>query len=196
VKSKTLALVLVMLVALFATLGSAYWLGAGEEPVVHKPWKYPKALPPPPPSSEFTPSKEIAPDEHEIEQMARDHDDRIASEIEIALRTRNADRREAVFTFLLPELLQVAPEKAVELLARLPEGEPRATLRTEMARQWAAQDVDAATSWMKTLQDPAEQRHAVMAALETLGPVAPEQAVEMAKLFHLDRLERLVDHPP
>jgi hypothetical protein len=190
VKPKTLVLLTVTLVALFATVGSAWWLDASEPR--KKP--YPKALPPPPPSPIFTPSKEVAPDEAEIEQQARDHDTKLVDSIEHALRFRDAERREAAFTFLLPELLQVAPARAVDLLARLPEGEARATLRKEMARQWAAQDCEAAVRWMQSIEDPHEQRSAVLAALEALGPVAPEQAAEVAKLFHLDHsLERLAD---
>src|SRR4051812_313669 len=168
---KALSIVAVTAVALFAAVGAAWRLDAREG---RKP--YPKATPPPPASQKFTDLKEPVPDEREIEAQARDHNAQLERQIERALAARDPQQRETVFTFLLPELLQVEPERVVSMVARQEPGEARDVLRDEVAQQWITRDRDAAIRWMKSFEDQGEQLHAARVAVESLAAIAPEQA--------------------
>jgi hypothetical protein len=187
-KPTTISIIAVTVVALFATIGSAYWLDARE---VRKP--YPKATPPPDPSPIFTPSKEPAPTAEEIEKQAREHDAMLALSIERALVSRDAQQRETAFTFLLPELLQVDPGRVVEMVARQQPGEARDALRYEVARQWITRDRDAAIGWLKSL-DEAEQRQSAQVAVDSLAAIAPEQAIYVANEFGIGRDNGYLEH--
>src|SRR5262245_4678966 len=105
------------LIALIATtlagVGVAVWLNADEP---RKPW--PKPTPPPPPSPIYTPSEERVPTADEIAESARSHDAQIELAIERALVARDPQQRETAFTFLLPQLLQAAPKRVVDMVAR------------------------------------------------------------------------------
>jgi hypothetical protein len=175
---RTITIAAVTVVALFSAVGSAYYLDAREP---RQP--YPKATPPPPPSPLFTPSKEPVPDERQIEALARDHNAHVEQAIEGALRARDPLRLEAAFTFLLPELLQLEPERAVGLVARLEPGEARDALRDEIARQWITRDRDATIDWLKSFGDERERAHAVRQAIDALVAIAPEQAGYVAEQF-------------
>jgi hypothetical protein len=180
-KPTTIAIVAVTVAALFATVGSAYYLDAREP---RKP--YPKATPPPDPSPVYTPSNEPVLSEEEIEQRAQDHDARLAASIESALRSRDPQRREAAFVFLLPELLQFEPQRLVDMVQRQEPGEARETLRNELAKQWIPLDPGAAVAWMKSL-DENERNETAKLAVDALRPFAPEQAVLVADQLGVDR---------
>jgi hypothetical protein len=139
-------------------VGAAFWLDAGEKPRRH----WPKPTPPPPPSPIYTPSPERAWTEEEIMRQAREHNGRLEAEIESALLSKDAQRREAAFVFILPELVQVDPLRLVALMARLGPGEPRDTLRTEVMSAWVARDPDAAMQWMMTLPENERQASAAI----------------------------------
>ncbi|HEU5135237.1 MAG TPA: hypothetical protein VFU13_08855 [Steroidobacteraceae bacterium] len=158
-------------------VGAAFWLDAKE---ARKPW--PKATPPPPPSPIYTPSKETAPGESEIVEMAREHNQRLAATIERALIEKDAGQREAAFTFLLPELVQVDPERVIAMLENLERGEARDTLRTEVARQWIARDPAAAVRWMKTLPED-ERLASVKAAVQSIVAHSPAEAAALTREF-------------
>jgi len=169
-----------LLLATLIGVGAAFWLDARE---ARKPW--PKATPPPPPSPIYTPSKEVAPDEAQIVEMAREHNQRLAYTIGQALAVKDAGRREAVFTFLLPELVQVDPDLVVAMVENLEPGEARDTLRTEVSRQWIARDPGAAIRWMKTL--PEGERHAsARAAVQSMIAHSPDEAAALAREFGID----------
>jgi hypothetical protein len=188
---KTITLVTVTAVALFAAVGSAYYLDAREP---RQP--YPKATPPPPASPVFAESKEPVPTEEEIDARAQDHYALLERQIEQALASRDAQQREMVFTFLLPELLQVEPERVVAMFARQPRGEARDTLRDEIAQQWIGRDRDAAIQWMKSFEDEAERAHLAQLSVDSLASIAPDQAIYVAHQFDAGvdsaYLERLV----
>jgi hypothetical protein len=179
-RTSLLAIASVTVVALIATIGSTYYLGAHEK---RKPW--PKATPPPPPSSVYYPAKESAPSAAEIEFEAATHIQGVALEIERALLARDPRRREAAFTFLLPELIQVEPQLVVDMIDALEPGEARDTLRTELARQWIARDRDAAIGWMKSL-DESERNASASSAVRAIAAAAPEQAIYVADVFDVD----------
>lgn len=188
-KPTTIAIVAVTVAALFATIGSAYYLDAREP---RKP--YPKATPPPDPSPIYVPSNEPVLSEKEIEQRAHDHNAMLAHTIESALLARDPQRREAVFVFLLPELLQLEPERLVEMVKRQEPGEARDALRNEVALQWIQRDRDAAIRWMKSL-DENERNRSAQVAVEALQPIAPDQAILVAEQLgvgtppgHLERI--------
>jgi hypothetical protein len=156
-------------------VGSACLLNAREARLP----RWPKPTPPPPPSSIYTASAERVATEAEIASMAETHNQRIALEIEQALISGDAQRREAAFTFLLPELIQVEPGRVVEMFARQPSGKARDLLRDEIARQWVARDVAAATSWMKSL-DEGERRASAAAAVASIAFHDPDAAGAVA----------------
>jgi hypothetical protein len=183
-----LTIAAISLIALSATVGSALYLGANEK---RKP--YPKPTPPPPPSAVYLPSKERAMTEEEIEADAATHNDRLALEIERALVARDPRERETVFTFLLPELIQVEPQRLVDMVAKQEPGEARDTLRTELARQWISRDRDAAVAWMKSL-DENERRSAAYAAARAIAAAAPEQALYVAGEFDIGRDDGYLEH--
>ncbi len=158
-------------------VGAAFWLDAKEP---RKPW--PKATPPPPPSPIYTPSNETAPSEAEIVEMARDHNQRLEDTLGRALYAKDAAQREAAFTFVLPELVQVDPDRVVAMVENLEPGEARNTLRTEVTRQWIARDPDAAVRWMKTLPED-EQQASVRAAVESIVAHSPAEAAELSRQF-------------
>ena len=130
-------------------VGAAFWIDAGEKPRRH----WPKPTPPPPPSPIYTPSRERAWSEQEIEQQAREHNARLEAELERALLSKNLQRREAAFVFILPELVQVDPPRVVAMVARQEPGEARDTLLSEVTRAWSARDPGAAALWMQTLPE-------------------------------------------
>jgi hypothetical protein len=185
---KTITIVAVTVVALFAAIGTAYRLDARE---ARKP--YPKATPPPPASQVFTEVQEPVPDEAQIEARARDHTALLERQIELALAARDAQQREGAFSFLLPELLQVEPERVVAMVARQERGEPRDVLRDEVAQQWVGRDVDAAITWMKSLEDP-ERLRAAKLAVASLAPIAPEQAIYVAHQFEVGLDDGYLEH--
>jgi hypothetical protein len=158
-------------------VGAAFWLDAKEP---RKPW--PKATPPPPPSPIYTPSKEVAPGEEEIAAIARDHNQRLEVEIGTALMGKDAVRREAAFTFLLPELVQVDPDRVVAMVAKLEPGKARDTLRSEVSRQWIAKDPAAAVRWMKSLPED-EGRASATTAIESIAAHSPDEARRLADEF-------------
>jgi len=186
---RNITIVAVTVVALGAAIGTAYRLDAREAP---KP--YPKATPPPPASQVFEPSKEPAPNEEQIEAQARDHNAQLEQVIERALVARNPQQRETAFTFVLPELLQVEPQRVVALLRRQEPGEARDTLRDEVARQWITRDRDAAIQWMKSLDNEAERRHAAQVAVDSLAAFAPDQAIYVADQFGIGRDNGYLEH--
>jgi hypothetical protein len=188
-KPTTITLVAITVIALFASIGSAYYLDAREP---KKP--YPKATPPPPPSDVYIPSKEPVPTAEEIERQARDHNAQLGLEIERALAARDPRQRETAFTFLLPELLQVDPGRVVELVARQAPGEARDAFRTEVARQWITRDRDAAVAWMKSMENEAERQQSAETAVASLAAIAPEQAIYVADQFGIGRDNGYLEH--
>ena len=150
---RNVTIVAVTVVALSAAIGTAWRLDARE---ARKP--YPKPTPPPPASQVFEPAKDPAPTQEEIEALARNHNAQLEQTLERALVARNPQQRETAFTFVLPELLQVEPQRAVALLNRQEPGEVRDLLREEIARQWIGRDRDAAIGWIKSLESEAERR--------------------------------------
>jgi hypothetical protein len=181
---RPISILAVVLLTLFG-VGAAFWLDAAEKPRRH----WPKPTPPPPPSPIYTLSTERAWSEEEIEQQARGHNAQLEMEIERALVTKDARRREAVFTFLLPELLQVEPQRVIEMVARQGPGEARNTLLAEVARQWIAQDPGAAVRWMKTLPEN-ERRTSATTAVESIVAQSPAEAAELASDFGVPNLAR------
>jgi hypothetical protein len=171
-----------------ASIGGALCLDAAEK---RRP--YPKPTPPPPPSPIYLPSNERAMTAAEIAAEAAFHNERLALEIERALVARDPQERETAFTFLLPELIQVQPQRIVDMVARQQPGEARDTLRNELARQWISRDRDAAVAWMKSL-DEDERRASAYAAARTIAAAAPDQAIYVADQFDIGRDDGYVEH--
>lgn len=148
-------------------------LAAGSHAADKRRW--PKATPPPPPSSVFHDVDEPALNEEEIERMAAENTARLRFEIEQAFAAADKDRIEAVLVFLLPELLQEDPQRAVDMVAKMKPGAARDRLRGALARQWVVSDVPATIAWIRTL-DGTERKDATRAAIDEMRPIDPVQA--------------------
>ena len=181
---RLISLATLALAAVFAT-SAALCMDSGQKPKRH----YPKATPPPPPSPIYTESKEHVPGEKEIAEMASSHYARLESELESAVISRDRDRREAAFVFILPELVQVEALRVAEMLERIPKGEPRETLRKELTRSWVAQDPPSAIRWMKTLPDH-ERRASAAVAVDELIAYSPSLAADLAEDLGMSNLIR------
>jgi hypothetical protein len=125
--------------------------------------------------------------------MVSGHDDAVVAEIERALASRDFTRRETAFTFLLPELIQMAPARVEDLVARQAPGEARDLLVTEVARQWVSWDREAAMQWLASLND-AERRAGAAAAIRALTPWAPEEAIVVANELRTGLTESAPDN--
>lgn len=174
-----------ILTIVFATLlaaGAASWLDASERR------RWPKPTPPPPPSPIYEEVAEPMPTPEEIERAAAEHNARLQFEIEQALAGEDEDRVEAVFVFLLPELLQVEPDRVVNMFAKMKPGESRARLRDAVARQWVVMDQRALTEWIRSL-DGDDRRASARQALTTLRPIDPAAATILVRELALERLD-------
>jgi hypothetical protein len=188
-----------LIAATLVALGAAYWIHAREPRRV-----WPKPTPPPPASSIYHDVREAMPSEADIEREAREHPARLEEAIQDAVNSRDSQWREAAFVFLLPELLQVEPQRLIELVARQKPGPGRDLLRTELSQYWIDRDAPAAMAWMRSL-DESERRASALTALNTIAPVNPLQAIAIALEFDVGlrdgTIERLVqvwaaDDPP
>jgi hypothetical protein len=154
-----------------------------------RPKVWPKPTEPPPASPVYHDVDERVPTEEDIERAAGEYYAILEAELERALMGNDLVRRETMFVHILPELLQVEPERVVGLHARL-KGEPRQTLATEIAQLWASSDAPAAARWMRTLEDD-ERRSAAVAAVTTLAPWEPRAALQIADEFELGQEKAL-----
>jgi hypothetical protein len=176
--------IVTLVAATLLAAGGAWWLD-GREP-------YTQAASPPPPSP-------IYPQIHvqnaaEIARVAQTHNASLALEIERALVARDSQERETAFTFLLPELIQVDPERVVAIVARQEPGEARDVIRDEVARQWITKDRDAAIQWMKSFPSDAERHASASTAVASLAAIAPEQAIDVADEFGIGRDDGTLEH--
>jgi hypothetical protein len=188
-KSKTILIVASVTLTAVA-LGVTFGRGALNAQEKRKPW--PKATPPPPPSSIYIPVKEDVPTEEQIAAAAETHNRDVATQIERSLSSQDRHQREAAFTYLIPELLQLEPKLLLEMLERQKPGEARDELRTEIARQWISTDRDATIAWMKSLES-AERQAAAYVAVKAIAAAAPEQALYVADQFGLGREDGYVE---
>jgi hypothetical protein len=172
--------IVTLVVATLLAAGSAVWIVAGEPR--NKPW--PKPTPPPPASADFVISPDRVQTTEEIDRELQEHEAGMLREFERALVSRDAERREGAFAFLLPELLQVAPDRLTALMTSLSPGNARDTLRTELTRQWIATDAGRAIDWIKTL-DHGERLASAKTAVAWITPHDPEAAVRLADEFGL-----------
>jgi hypothetical protein len=106
--------------------------------------------------------------------------------VEGVLKDGDMLARETVFVYVLPELLQVEPQRLVDLHARLAPGEARETLRTEIAQLWASTDPPAVARWMKSLKDE-ERRSAAVTAVTRIAAWDPQTATALANEFDIER---------
>jgi hypothetical protein len=173
----------ILALATLLGVGAAFCIDASEKPQRH----WPKPTPPPPPSPIYTQSPEHAWSEEEIARQSRDHNAQLEAAIEGALVSKDSRRREAAFTFLLPELVQVDPPRLVTMVARQRPGEARRTLIEEVTRAWIARDPGEAVRWMKTLPDD-DCRASAMAAVDSIFAQSPVEAAALADEFGLASL--------
>lgn len=177
-KPAFLAFVTVILLA----IGSTVLIGA-DGPRQREP--YPKATPPPPASPVYHDVRERIPGEADIEREASAHVDHHLAALESALTRGDRAARDVQFLYVLPELIQVAPERVDGLLATLKRGEARDTLRVEMTRQLVMADVDSAIRWIGSLEDESEKSDSARIAVRELAPLYPAAADRVAELLGL-----------
>ena len=183
------AVVTTAFAALLLTLNTACSSDVAGTPVEKggypRPKVWPKPTEPEPASPIYHDVKEKVPTEEEIERAAGEHNAMLEAGIEGALLEGDLVTRETAFAQLLPELLQVEPQRLIALHARMKPGEPRDTLRQEMARYWASSDPAAATRWMKSLEG-AERRSAGVAAVSSVAFWDPQAALSVIDELDLE----------
>jgi hypothetical protein len=123
---------------------------------------------------------------------SRDRDRQIALEIESALLSNDASRRETAFGSLLPELLGTAPERLVDMVSRQPAGDSRDALSEELARQWIVRDTERALAWLQSLGD--ERAAAARVAVRALAAISPAQAIDAADRLEVGRDDGSVEY--
>ncbi len=155
-----------------------------------RPKVWPKPTEPPPASPIYHDVGEKVLTEAEVDGAAGEYYNILAAELERALMGDDLVRRETVFVHILPELLQVEPDRVVGMHARLKPGEPRKTLCSEIAQRWASSDPPAAARWMRTLEGD-ERRLAAVTAVTTLAPWERRAALRFADEFGLEKEEGL-----
>jgi len=130
----------------------------------------------------------------ELSDADRARVQQIALGIERALVARDSGQRETAFAFLLPELIELQPERLVAMVARQEPGESRDALRDEVVRQWIVRDREAATAWMGSLEDEAEREASATLAMRTLAASSPADAIEVADQFGIGRDDGTLEH--
>ncbi len=130
------------------------------------------------------------------ELSAADHAraQQIAFGIERALVARDPRQRETAFAFLLPELIELYPERVVVMMAKQEPGETRDALRDEVVRQWIVRDRDGAVAWMGSLEDKTEREASATLAMRTLAATSPADAIEVADKFGIGRDDGTLEH--
>jgi hypothetical protein len=123
---------------------------------------------------------------------SHDRDRQVALEIESALVSGDANRRETAFSSLLPELLRTQPERLVDMVFRQPAGDSRDALRDELAQQWITRDTERAVQWLQSLGDDREAGARV--AVRALAAVSPAQAIDVADRLDVGRDDGSVEH--
>jgi hypothetical protein len=172
--------------------GTTYWLNASEveRSRAERPRVWPKPTEPPPASPNYQDVKEDVPTEADIERTSQEYPLKAEQTIERALLSGNAQDREAAFAYLLPELMQMEPERVLGLLARLAPGPARDTLRMEIAQLWIHQDLAATERWLRSLAG-VERRETSVAAVTSLAPFEPQQARALARELEVGSEERV-----
>jgi hypothetical protein len=122
---------------------------------------------------------------------SQDRDRQISLEIERAVLSNDAGRRETAFAVLMPELLRAEPGRVVDMVARQPPGESRDALVHEVARQWITRDTEAAVAWLQSL---GEERGPAGVAVRALAAVSPAQAIDVADRLGVGRDDGSVEH--
>ncbi len=182
------------LVLLLSIAGAAVLIGVARQPA------------PPAPSLSATSSRTALQPEQPAKPVARqlaiaaveaaaasqDRDRQIALEIESALVSKDAGRRETAFSVLLPELLRTEPARVVDMVARQPAGEQRDALRDEVARQWITRDTESAVAWLQSLGDDRAAGGPI--AVRALAAISPAQAIDVADRLGVGRDDGSVEH--
>jgi hypothetical protein len=127
-----------------------------------------------------------------IATASRDRDRQIGLQIENALLSGDANRRETAFARLLPELLRTEPGRLVDMVARQPPGDSRDVLRDELTRQWITGDTEAALVWLQSLGE--EGAASAKIAVRSLAAVSPAQAIDAADRLDVGRDDGSVEH--
>lgn len=128
----------------------------------------------------------------EIASASPDRSRQIALQIESALVSTDAGRRETAFDSLMPELLRTEPARLVDMVSRQPPGDFRDVLRDELARQWIARDTEAAVGWLQSLGE--ERAAGAAVAVRALAAVSPAQAIDVADRLGVGRDDGSVEH--
>ncbi|HUQ09114.1 MAG TPA: hypothetical protein VM146_02275 [Steroidobacteraceae bacterium] len=157
-----------------------------EQGTYKRPKIWPKPTEPEPASPIYHDVAEKVPSEEEIARDIGDHNAQLEAAVEGVLKGGDMLERETVFVYVLPELLQVEPQRLIDLHARLEPGEARTTLRNEIAQLWASKDPPAAAQWIKSLGEK-EQHAAAVTAVTTIAAWDPRTATALAAEFDVAR---------
>jgi hypothetical protein len=187
-------IILLVSIAVAAVLVQAWVARKPAPPATHS--VAAAARPAPSPAIAKTPARESARElalaAVEIASASQDRGRQIALQIESALVSTDAGRRETAFDGLLPELLRTEPARLVDMVSRQPPGDSRDALRDELARQWIAWDTEAAVVWLQSLGE--ERAAGARVAVRALAAVSPAQAIDVADRLGVGRDDGSVEH--
>lgn len=170
-----------------AATGAMVLLGTGKE-------RPPESASPPPAEASFAASAARATTPAEFRDAPPTRNEQIALAIERALVARNPHQRETAFAFLVPELIELDPDRIVAMVARQEQGETRIALRDEVVRAWIVRDRAAAVEWLSTFEDEGERKACAMIAMRTLAASSPPLAIEVADQFAIGRGDGSLEH--
>ena len=187
---KSTSAILIATVLIAGTTCAVYLSGARETPT-QDPASSPALV-----VARSTDTAAIELPERSAELSGADHAriQQIALGIERALVARDPQQRETAFAFLLPELIELRPERVIAMVARQEPGETRDLLRDEVVRQWIVRDRDAAIAWMGSLENEAEREASAVLAMRTLAATSPAEAIEVADQFGIGRDDGTLEH--
>jgi hypothetical protein len=140
-----------------------------------------------------SPTMQSAPSADEVASDAQERNRQLAMTIERALVSRDAQYRETVFNFILPELLREEPDRVIAMVTRQEPGEARDALRDEVARQWITKDPGAAVEWMNSLEQVDRTTSATI-AMRTLAAINPAHAIAVADQLGVGRDDGSLEH--
>jgi hypothetical protein len=125
---------------------------------------------------------------------AHDRSRKLARDIEAALVSVDDRERDRALSESLPQLMAIDPPAAARIVDRTPPGFNRDEARNEIARLWAAADLDGALEWLTTLDDAGDRRLATTEIRSQIAASDPATAIEISDLMDVGRDDGTLAH--
>jgi hypothetical protein len=118
----------------------------------------------------------------------------LIGDIEAALVSVDDRERERALRESLPQLMATNPSAAARILERTPHGFSRDEARDQIARLWAAADLDGALEWATTLAGDDDRRLATIEIRSQIAASDPATAIEISDLMDVGRNDGTLAH--